>query len=434
MMKVFPVIGLEVSSFVFAWSHGFLSAKLPLLVCAILLWLAPETTAQEARALATSTNGLGKLPLPSPADLEAMSQLGQKLAGAITKGEGNKLIELIDYQSLWPLIVKDFTAPENVMLRAKLRFLGGMEQSSGGIFRFFMGRETKCLRVKERNGEHVVLLRVRNKKSDSFDYLEVMLTRDAAGNYRVRDFYNDGAGDSVSGVLSRFVIMELAVESKLPLLSVIKGNAGEARRFAVSVELTALLQKGENRAILDRIDAMPKVDQQNRYIQFLRRYTASVLKDPLRFQRVLDEISATYSNSYEDGMLLIDRHFTRKEYAKVLEIVNGFIQELGRDALFSKLEAQALSDMGRTEDALKALEAGLKIEEGDSSLLWSKANLLSKAKRYAETAKVMDEILDRQIQLPDPITPQIADLKGFFASPMGTNYAARFDKPIRKAK
>jgi len=155
------------------------------------------------------------------------------------------------------------------------------------------------------------------------------------------------------------------------------------------------------------------------------------LQDEARYIQVLDEISAAFPNDPSLGLILVDRHFLKKEYTKALEIVNWLIVDLGRDAFLSTLEASNLSELGRSEDALEAVEAGLKVEEGDLPLLWSRVNLMSKAKRYAEVARTLDEILRRHRQIADPTNPQTYGLKGFFGSPEGIDYVARLKK-LRK--
>jgi tetratricopeptide (TPR) repeat protein len=128
------------------------------------------------------------------------------------------------------------------------------------------------------------------------------------------------------------------------------------------------------------------------------------------------------------AFILMDRHFLKKDFDKALKTVRLLMGDLGRDAFLSALEASCLSELGRNKDAVDAADAGLKMEEGDRQLLWTKVSLFAKSKQYPELTEVLGEILQRHNQFADPKKAELAGLTGYFESAEGLAYVARLNK------
>ena len=361
-------------------------------------------------------------------NIKALRAFGDKLARDISNGNTNQVDQVMDVPAVWDSVSRNLQASEATLNRAKLGFIAGMRHSPGGLFRNLLGKDVKFLRVRTRDGEAVILLRVRMGDSDGASYLDVFTTRDPAGSFRVRDFFNMALGENMSTLSSRLIAKALAAESKSPLEAMFGGNRAKAKEFASSLALSELLGKGQFLEVLNQSDALAPAARKDRFVQFVRVQAASALKDEARQLQVLDEMAATFPGDPTFAFILLDRHFIKKEFTKALETVKLLMGDLGRDAFLSALEASCLSELHRPKDALNAVEEGLKLENGDRQLLWTKVSLLAREKHYTETIDVLEEILKRHNQFANPAKAQEAGLTEFFASPEGVAYVERLKR------
>lgn len=402
-------------------SHG-------LAVALLLLLFINSSTAADSQSTQTPHIDAAKATQLSSDDIKALRAFGEKLAHELSSGNTNQVTQLIDINGLWDSVSQNLQASEEVLGRAKLGFFAGMRRSPGSFLRNLLGKDVKFLRVRTRDAEAVALLRVRMGDTEGATYLDVFTTRDNAGKYRVRDFFNQALGERMSTLSSRMLAKGLAAESKSPLEVFLKGNRTSGKDFDRAIAISELVQKGQFREALDQSETLPPAVRKDRFIQFVRVQAATALKDDARQLEVLDEMAAIFPNDPTFAFILIDRHFMKKEFTKALDTVNVLMSDLGRDAFLSALEASCLSELQRPKDALKAVEEGLKVENGDRQLLWTKVSLLAKQKHYAEVSEALDEILNRHQQFADPRKAQEAGLTDYFASPEGIAYLEQLKK------
>lgn len=399
-----------------------------LAIVSLLLVFPSPSPAADSQSIPTPHSTSGNPTPISSADIKALRAFGETLAHELSSGNTNQVTRLIDVNGLWDSVNQNLKASEEVLDRAKLGFLSGMRRAPGGFLRNLLGKDVKFLRVRTRDAEPVVLLRVRMGDTEGATYLDVFTTRDNAGNFHVRDFFNQALGERMSTLSSRMLAKGLAAESKSPIEGFLRGNRTNGKDFDRSLAISDLIQKGQFREALDQTETLPPAVRKDRFIQFVRVQAANALKDEARQLQVLDEMAATFPNDPTFAFILLDRHFMKKEFTKALETVNVLLNDLGRDAFLSALEASCLSELHRPKDALKAVEEGLKLEDGDRQLLWTKVSLLAKEKQYAEVTEVLDEILKRHNQFADPRKAQEGGLTDFFTSPEGVAYVAQLKK------
>ena len=373
-------------------------------------------------------------PAPPPAiqladaDVAVAEKFGHELAAAIKANDGKTVSSSCDFEALWTTIIQHLEAPKQFLTGAKQGFLNSIEKQPGGLFREAVGKDVRLMRVRQKAGESVLLLRVRHGDDGGASYLDVFLTRQPDGTFRVRDFFNYALGEKLSDVMARLLAQGLAAESQSPLEKILKGKNAASGDFAKAMKAVLALREGRPAEMLSLSDALPDAVRKERFVQFTRIQAAMALNDEARYLKVLDEMAATFPNDPSLAFILIDRHFLKKDYTKAISTLELLIADLGNDAFLSSLHATCLQELGRTDEAIGAISAGLKAEPGDSMLLWAQVGVLAQAKRFAEVVKVLDEILELHEAVADPDRAAEVGLTEFFASPEGKTYVARMKK------
>lgn len=67
--------------------------------------------------------------------------------------------------------------------------------------------------------------------NDGTTYLDVFITRVNAGNFHVRDFFNQALDERMSTLSSRMLAKSLDAESKSPIEGFFKGNRTNVKDF-----------------------------------------------------------------------------------------------------------------------------------------------------------------------------------------------------------
>ena len=373
-------------------------------------------------------------PAPPPAlklvgaDLAAAEKFGRELADLVKAGDAKKAGAVCDFEALWIAVVQNLDVPEKFLAGAKSGFLSGTQKAPGGLFRDAVGKDVRLLRVRERAGETVLLMRMRDAASAGASYMDVFLTRGADGAFRVRDIFNYALGEKVSDVMARLMAQGVAANSQSPLEKIFKGKTAPAGGFEKAMKVAETMRERKFAEVLSQSDALPDAVRKERFVQFMRVQAAMALNDDARYLKVLDEIAAAFPNDPSLGFILIDRHVLKKDYAKALDTVKLLVADLGDDAFLAGIHATCLQELGRMDEATDVAAAGLKVEPGDLSLMWVQVSVLAKAKRHADAVKVLDEILTLHKQVADPAKAAGTGLEEFFASPEGKAYVARMKK------
>ena len=373
-------------------------------------------------------------PAPPPslklegADIESAEKFGRELADLINAGDAKKLGALCDFEGLWVMVAQNLDASEKFLAGVKSGFLGSTQKQPGGLFRETVGKDARLLRVRERAGQTVLLLRVRDPQSAGAAYMDVFLTRGADGAFRARDIFSYALGENVSDVMARVMAQGIAASTQSPLEKILKGRSASAGSLMQAMKLAESLRAGKFDEVLTRSDALPDAVRKERFVQFMRVQAAMALGDDARYLKVLDEMAAIFPDDPSLGFVLIDRHVLKNDYAKALESLKVLLADLGEDAFLAALHATCLEKLGRTGEAIDAAAAGLKAEPGDHQLMWLQASLLARTKRYADVVKVLDDLLKLHKEVADPKKAAEAGLTDFFASPEGKAYVARMKK------
>lgn len=370
-------------------------------------------------------------PAPPPsvrldgADLKAADKFGRELAESIASGNPEKVGAMCDFEALWSVVVQHLDSPGRILAGTKSGFLSSTQKQPGGLFREAMGKEVRMLRVRERAGETVLLMRMRDDKSAGAAYMDVFLTRGGDGTFRARDIFNYALGENVSDVIGRLLAQGLAASSQTPLEKILKGKGGAPGGLTQAMKIAETLRAGKFAEVLTQSDALPAATRKERFVQFMRVQAAMGLNDDARYLKVLDEMAAAFPNDPSLSFTLLDRHVLKNDFAKALDALKLLLADLGNDAFLANIHATCLQELGRMDDASEAIVSGLKVEPGDRGLMWSHVAVLGKLRRYADLVKVLDEILKLHNEVADPKKAEETGLTEFFASPDGKAYVAR---------
>lgn len=356
------------------------------------------------------------------ADLASAEDFAESIVAAAHEGDKAKLTALQDLESVWSESIRDLNAPKKYLAGMKSGFMSTVK-SNGGLFGAYIGKPIEFIRAHERDGETVLLIRLREEAGGA-GYHDFFLTRLPDGKFLVRDLFNYALGERATTLMQRIIAQSVAVETKSPLSQIFGGakSTVKAADLEKAFGLSKFLQAGKFEELLTTSETLPAELRNERFVQFLRVQAAMALDDEPRYIKVMDELAAAFPKDPSVGFILMDRHFLKKDFKQALRSVDDLTRQLGNDAFLASLQATCLIALKQFDDAEAAIKAGLEVEPGDFAIQMVRVDLLAKKKDHAEVRKLLESLHAEFDQIIDPAKAEEAGLKEFFESPDGKAY------------
>lgn len=267
-------------------------------------------------------------------------------------------------------------------------------------------------------------LRVRLLNDDgSFNFFDLLIEPNAAGELRVADVFDLLAGELKSKEIRRMALSSLA-DVRGDLTDKLKDEQVFLHNLPALKAMTSAMREQKYAEVLDAFAKLPRPLQDQR--TYLRMAALAALKvDPLKYEQAMKRYLQLYPNDASSRMMGIDFYFHQKKWADVERSITLVEKHVGTDeAWFEVLRAKAAEQQGKRELAKKHLLKAIAREKtlSDPYLMLLGFSLMEK--RYADTVKWLDAVQkDAGVELKDVTT--VPQYKDFVESKEGKAWVAQ---------
>ena len=359
------------------------------LVC--LLDIACDRVAKEvAREVASATVPVVKAPEIASVTSAEAEAFARELIAAVEVGDAARVESRIDYDALIRRAADGLRLPAKV-LADTVRGAQQGARETGLIFQLAgltaRGDTLTSLGTRQEGAKRWATLRML-AKAGGLEHFDCLLSKTEAGGVVAVDVRLLSTGELMSETMRRVLIPVFAADKN----NVERLTQRENVLLEHLSELRAAQQAraaGEPARAADLVEGLPDELKHQKFCMLLWLQAAAASGDDARYSRALAALLERFPNDPAASVAAIDHYFLKKQYDKALSAIAHVAKHSAPDPYFRVLEANALIEMGRMDDALKAARAAIEREPGllDAHFLLLTAQL--RAKDHAAAAQTM---------------------------------------------
>jgi hypothetical protein len=253
------------------------------------------------------------------------------------------------------------------------------------------GGSYKFLRVRERNGQPTVLLRL---VSDAgLNYHEWLLTK-VGGNVLASDIYIYISGELLSDTLRRSALPVAKELSKTFIERLTVAESEYVKNFDQLAKMMEQVQTGNHAEALETYARLPEVLRREKGA-LLARYQAAANIGEAELLKVVEDFRGYYPDDVCMDFLLIDYHVLRQEHDQALAAMDRLDASVGGDPHLNLLRADTVYRQG---DKAKAFDLVREANAADPDAIepyWSLLGLTVLEKDHDKTLAALNRIESR---------------------------------------
>jgi len=246
------------------------------------------------------------------------------------------------------------------------------------------------------------------------NYQDYQLVRRASGDVAVCDLYMAMSGEESSQTMRR-ALLPVFAHADRGLVDRLTGKESEyIRNLPKIVKFYETGNSGQYREALRLYSELPEGIQKDWNLLILRlRYAQGA--GEAEYKDALGAIENAFPDDPSKDLVMIDAHFYRKDFAKIVECASRLERRLGGDAHLASIQVVALGNLGRMAEARALAESAMKSEPDLPSIHWAAVKISLDEKNYKETARLLLRLeKDLGVGIADLTT--LPDYAGFVKS------------------
>ncbi len=300
--------------------------------------------------------------------------------------------------------------------KAKSGFLLGVKRSSLGqqICQGLGKRGTyKLISMRQLKGKPHALFRLIS--NNGLNYHEMELARAADGTVCVTDIYIYALGEWISDTFRRGALALAAEENK----NIIERLAGREGDYIKNLPKIRVFQEDvRNNRYKEAMASwaqLPASVQTDKTLLVLHAAAAQHISDA-EHQQALAALEKNHPQDPCLNLMMIDAYLLRKEYDKLLAVIDRLDTGVGGDPYLNVLRTGAFLPRN---DYAKARELAQKAIEQEPTLMpayWTLVTVSIAAKEYAETARLLT-LIEIKLGIRFADLGKVSEYAGFVKSP-----------------
>lgn len=363
-------------------------------------------------------------PLTPEQKLE-LEAFGDRLAKAISKGDGESLKLMLDTEGLGERVFDSRAEGFPEIREMKRGFMNGAAKHPGGWLRNIVGNKTKALHCRERDGFPAIVMRLTGEEGGDggVNYVDI-IAKPHGASFKAVDLFTYMYASYLSDEM-RSLMATMVPPSGFGKLAALFGNTQFDQEMLGRLKtIGELFNAGKLDEVLRLCDALPDKYRTHRMFFMMRMQALTTLngtadgKYDAAYRDVLRSAPDILGKDSTTDLLMIDLHFLNNELAEADACLQRVNEVVGGDPYLKVLRANTHRMMKDYEGALK-LASEAQAEEPD--LYTAVDSRLSIHVEQKHFAALVDElrafkrssgtVLDRAALSDDP------QFKEFLASP-----------------
>jgi len=259
--------------------------------------------------------------------------------------------------------------------------------AAGGSYRF--------LRIRERDRRKRAVFRLTDGDSGGFNYHEMILAKNPAGNVAAIDIYIHMAGETLSRNFRRNFLKMAAASGGLGRLS------GIDRDYLAHLEtlgkMTRDLRGGRHQEVLDAYATLPRSLREEKAAQIIRIQAAAEVDDKI-YLAALDDFRRRYPDDAGIDIVSLDHYILNKRFDAALGCIDRIEKSVGGDIELNLARAQIYLGQGKPARARQATRAVIDQLPDMGDAYWTLVDVALLEKDHDETVRVL-ELLEQRFSM-----------------------------------
>jgi tetratricopeptide (TPR) repeat protein len=346
--------------------------------------------------------GNSKLPETPPGvpagDAEARA-FADAFEKAVMSNDTAAVRAAIDIAAVIRRAVANLNVPEEIRVGLDL---GSVLLSDAGVIdRFFslsraqieQGARFRLLHLRRSNGEQRALFRL-VYPNGGVAYNDCILVRHADGKVRIDDVYSFHAGESLSDIMRRLLLLTPEISAKMPQAAV-GGPVSDGVRIGSALsEMTKRLKEKKYKEALDFYHSLPDRLQKEKLVLLVRIQAAHHLKGETYDEAVRDYRKA-FPNEPNLDLIMIDAYYSHKLFDRVLASIDGVDRTVGGDPYLDALRARAHLQKGDLAAAKRCAKKSVEAEPDVPTAYLCLLTISLREKTFAETSAILTIVREK---------------------------------------
>jgi tetratricopeptide (TPR) repeat protein len=153
-----------------------------------------------------------------------------------------------------------------------------------------------------------------------------------------------------------------------------------------------LLNEGKAKEARDAVDTLPDRLRNTKTVMLFRVFASGAMNDDAEYLKTMDEFAKAYPNDPALELVQIDQAFLKKDYKKVLEMLDRLDKRVGGDPYLELQRAAVYIELKDIPNALKHAKLGTEKAPELQQVWWARANAEVAAKEYAASLKTLEHL------------------------------------------
>lgn len=361
-------------------------------------------------ALVAAAPDADKSLAPFRAPAEAYAQ-------QISANQPTQADALFDWNALLDKSFRDLSAPKGFTDGFRQGFARTQSSLSQALATAVQqGGTFSLLRLRKVDRRTLALFRML-PEAGGVNYLELELERRPNGTVKAVDVEPYLTGEAMS-VTARRLALRAAAESKMTFLDKLAGDEADLIKSAPKLrEMAEQLKAGQHEKVLQLYGALP-VSMQKEKTTLVQRLTAAQALDDERYTAAMADFEKWHPGDPALDLVVIDRSFLKKEWAKVIAAVDRLDKRVGGDPYLNVIRASTWLQENKLAEAAKALDQSLATEPKLAAAWWARIEVSMKQNAHADTARLLDGV-EKELGLALDGVATAEEYASFRASPPG---------------
>lgn len=156
-----------------------------------------------------------------------------------------------------------------------------------------------------------------------------------------------------------------------------------------------LLNEGKGKEAAAAIDRLPDRIRKTKTVMLFKVFAAGAIEDDAAYLAAMDEFTKAYPNDPALDLVQIDQAFLKKDFKKVLELLDRLDKRVGGDPYLELQRAAVYLELDDAPRALAHAKAGSEKAPDLQQMWWARANAEVRAKEFAAALKTFEHLRDK---------------------------------------
>lgn len=295
---------------------------------------------------------------------------GESIARAFNERDVAALAKRIDTEALLATVLTGMDLGE----KDRRDMSTGFRKSSGQLPANLMrnvdvrrGKATHVLSAATGDGSRQII-RIdfydQDGNAGGSEYLEFQLGQD----HRIRDWYSHAQASQASGMM-RQIMMNMLDDASWSSTLLGRADVNEAE-LAATRRYADAIRRADMKAAHAALGGIGGEFRKSRQWATMRAALASSVGEA-EYRADLDYLAKHFGDDPAIQFMLIDHHFYRKDYGRMLETIRRFERRVVEDANTNVLECNGLAMQEAWPEAIRACRHATRLEPDNKDAWWS---------------------------------------------------------------